>query len=665
MTSFTFITSGCGTCHPGGGPFEFDRNGKRYDKEMERLGFTAGGENDFDGDYFQSHWNRSGVGEGDCMLCHLPEYNFKERNYHLSKWNFRLMATAGSGLAFVDGSVKDSVPVTVHYDLSKFDKEGKLSMHLVREPRNETCLNCHSKPQWKKRGASFTAATDVHMAKGMKCVDCHPAGSMATDPRIGGKEIHQFGKGDDPSGNVRNDLDNTVRTCTDCHVTGYLNPPVANHNWLPSFHLDKIACQTCHIPERKVKSALVQVSDVYNPGTKISPPPKYIWTFYDQHMDYWNHYGELAMFTNKDQPTDPFIPQYALYKGQIFPVNPVHSAWPGIYTKGKKGLDQPKMKDIYGMWAAHRKDPSTFPELSFIRDDNADSIPEVNTPEEIDAFIHSVTAFLKTSGYNLKEKQIVWVNNDRMYFSGTSYQHLEKDVFESSPYASVYKYSHDVAPAKAGLGINGCTDCHSFSSDMFFSQVVKYPFDEHGKPVYERQYKRLGMEAFLVWISAFREQFLKSFEYPAFFFLLILILLSIILKLNNEHRYFKIAPEGLWVAYGVLFAGFLLVNFKSDLNSYILPERNWMDKNHFLISGLALLTGLHTGVALRKAGGKPFLLYRCQNIAIWVAVMSGILMMIRFEAIELLVTLAYTVFDLSIVISILLSMIHFLRRKSY
>jgi len=139
------------------------------------------------------------------------------------------MATAGSGLASVDGSIKDTIDIKVKYNLAKFGPDGKVSMHLVREPRNETCLNCHSKPQWKKRGSSFTEFTDVHIAKGLKCVDCHVSGSMASDPRIKGKEIHQFGKGDDPSGWVRNDLDNTVRTCNDCHTTGYLNAPVAKH----------------------------------------------------------------------------------------------------------------------------------------------------------------------------------------------------------------------------------------------------------------------------------------------------------------------------------------------------------------------------------------------------------------------------------------------------
>ena len=242
MTSFDFITATCGNCHPGGGPLEFDRNGKRYDKFMaDSLNhMKALANNNFDGDYYKANWANTGVIEADCQLCHLPEYNYKERNNQLAKWNFKWAATLGSGLATVSGSVKDTIPVVVSYDLSKFDKEGKLSVHLVREPRNETCLNCHAKPDWKKKGTTYSARSDVHMNAGLRCVDCHTAGSMASNARIRGKEVHQFGKGDDPSGNVRNDLDNTVRSCHDCHMTGNLNAPIAKHGWLPPVHLEPV-----------------------------------------------------------------------------------------------------------------------------------------------------------------------------------------------------------------------------------------------------------------------------------------------------------------------------------------------------------------------------------------------------------------------------------------
>jgi len=70
-------------------------------------------------------------------------------------------------------------------------------------------------------------------------------------------------------------------------------------------------------------------------------------------------------------------------------------------------------------------------------------------------------------------------------FLRSAYELLEKEAWESSPYASVYKYNHDVAPARAGLGVKGCNECHSFSSPMFYSQVVKYPFGEDGNPVFD------------------------------------------------------------------------------------------------------------------------------------------------------------------------------------
>jgi len=163
----------------------------------------------------------------------MPEYSFKERNKQIDNLNFKWAATAGSGIAKVEGSIKEGKPVKVIYDKSKFNDDGTLSLHIVKEPRNTACLNCHAKPGWKKRGASFSTRTDVHIRAGLKCVDCHPAGSKALDKRIQGKEIHQIGKGDDPSGHVRDDLDNTMLDCNYCHTTGYLGAPIPKHRGVP------------------------------------------------------------------------------------------------------------------------------------------------------------------------------------------------------------------------------------------------------------------------------------------------------------------------------------------------------------------------------------------------------------------------------------------------
>jgi hypothetical protein len=657
MTSYEFITATCGNCHPGGGSLELDRNGKRYDHWMNdsSSNLEAKGDNNFDGDYYKANWANTGVLEADCMLCHLPEYNYNGRNDQIAKENFRWAATEGSTLAKVDGTIKGNKPVTVEYDISRFDTTGKLSLHLVRDPRNETCLNCHAKPDWKKKGTSYISRRDVHINAGLRCVDCHPAGSNAVDERVKGKEIHQFGKGDDPSGNVRDDLDNTVRSCESCHLTGYLNAPLAKHSWLPPLHLEKIACQTCHIKERPVKAAMVQASDVFNTGPKIMPPAKRIWTFYDANMNYWNHYGELNMFTASDQPTDQFTPSMAKYKNKIYPVNMVHSSWPGIYTEGKPGLDQPKMKDIFGMWTQHNADSTKYPKLSLIKDGNNDGVDEVNTREEIDALISSVTEHLTNLGYNLTGKKIVWVNNDKMYFSGNNFKLIPKEEYEASPYASVYKYSHNVLPAKAALGTNGCVECHSLSSSVYFSEIVKYPFYENGKTVTEPQYARLGISGVFATIGAIRESILKPVLYGAIGLLLILILVWAALYFRgnswgpNQIKNLEMSYLGL---IGASIIGFIALIFSPDLTEDILPGRQFLDSNHFLTGILVLLTGILIYVKKNRNGFSNVM-----GIVLLSAFISGIFMILKFDFLESITRVAYTLFDLSLVSVVIITIL--------
>lgn len=494
MTAQTFITAGCGDCHPGGGPLEFDREGNRYDLWMKNpeSGLISGGENHFDGDYYKTNWDQSGVLEADCLLCHMPEYRFDVRKKQLKALNFRWAATAGAGFAEIQGTVANGESVQVTYNPTLFNADGTISPHIVREPRNETCLQCHAQPGWKKRGANFRERTDVHLRAGLRCVDCHPAGRSATDPRINGYEEHQIAKGDDPGGQVRNDLDNTMVTCLDCHDTGRLGAPKAVHKGLPPVHLEKIACQACHIPERVVKPIQLQASDVLNPAPKISSPGKRLWTFYGPEGLFRNHYGYLEMMGYDDKPTEPFRPALALYKGKIFPVNRVHSAWPGIETDGVEALMQPRMSDIYKMWADHQANPSHYPSLTKIADDNGDGILEINRPEEIDALIEAVTQMLQKINYPMESKRVVWVMNERVYRSGTDYRVVNKHDWEASPFANVHKYSHDIYPAKAALGANGCQDCHHPNSPFFFARVTQYHFDENARAVTFPQSELLG-----------------------------------------------------------------------------------------------------------------------------------------------------------------------------
>lgn len=676
MTSFTFFTSPCGVCHPGGGSAEFDRKGKRYDLWMSdpASGFSSGADNNFDGDYYKARWSETGVLEADCLLCHLPEYDISERKKQLGAWNLRWAATAGAGFARVTGSVSGDEPVEVAYEKDHFNDDGTVEPHIVREPHNEVCMSCHAKPGWKKRGANFRPRTDVHLRAGLKCVDCHPAGSSAIDPRIAGREEHQFGKGDDPGGRVRDDLDDTCLSCADCHDSGRLGAPIAKHRWLPPLHLEKIACQTCHVPERPVKAALVQAGDVFNPGTKIPTKGKHLWTFYGPDGKYWNHYGDLEMMGYDDKPTDLFRPVLARYKGKIYPVNQIHSAWPGIEVEGSAALMQPKMGDIYKMWTAYNADETKYPELSKIVDDNGDDVPEVNRPEEIDALIESVAQALADTNYPMEGKRVVWVMDDRVYTSGTEFRTSDMHSWEASPYANVHKYNHDVLPANAALGVNGCTDCHHPDSDFFFASNVKYLFDENAQPVTQPQYRLLGLSLPAVRIGAWREAYLKPVTYGMMVVLCLTIVaaaggvaLRWVLEPRPVPATIRLLPPAIAILAGV--AAVMLL-WRPQLMEYMLPTRFWLDSNHFLVAVAVLILGL---IALlwelkSRVSGTPSRRSWLGSLAgsellisLMLACVAGVLIFLKLPGLDPATRYAYSIFDLAVALVVLGTIISVLR----
>lgn len=511
FTSYTF-TYKCGVCHPGGGAAEFDRNGNRYDRFSAdpKNGITPGGQNRLDGDYFKAKWAESGVIEADCLLCHLKHYDNKKRKEQIKALNFRWAATAGAGFGEVEGSVSQGEKPRVSYDLSVFQKDGKVVLSVIKEIPNENCLFCHRETDWKKRGASYNPRTDVHIRAGLRCIDCHLTGRNAEDPRIQGREEHQFGKGDDPGNFVRDDLDNTMRRCEDCHLNGILNAPIVKHRGLSPSHLKKIACQTCHIPWRQVKAALVQDASVFNTGPRIVSEPKRIWSFYGPDTKPWNYYGDVLGYPEGMKPLFQFRPVLGWYEDKIYPLNRVYPLWVGIKGDGAKGINQPSMKDVFLMWKGHVSDPDkNFPQLKYIKDDNLDGFPEVNRPEEIKALSAAVTSMLKAKGESLEGKEVVFVDGDRYTVDGIDWKTISKKTHEYSPYGSVFKFSHDITPAQNALGAKGCTDCHSSRSDFFFKEIMVRPFDQQGMPVKEKNAVFMGYSASALRAMSFRHEILK------------------------------------------------------------------------------------------------------------------------------------------------------------
>lgn len=294
----------CGTCHVGGGPSELDRQNRRYDtvdeKDVKRI----------DPDYFyvknnqlkKWDWQKSGVMEIDCFLCHTTNFDRLSRDEMLRKGQFKWAVTATLRKTGIVTREKNGW----QYNRQLFDANGFVSADVLQiiDPTTENCAQCHgfgtsghqsfnpifsnnilrgtlkmgrvfspefiSESNLNIKGKdSLNFAWDVHAERLVSCSNCHysvnnPAynkldpdenlGHLKFDPRIPdvnlylNKPSHEFAKGNSCPETVANHLDNTMRTCQDCHDASQA------HGWLPyrEHHFKRLGCETCHIPIKKM-----------------------------------------------------------------------------------------------------------------------------------------------------------------------------------------------------------------------------------------------------------------------------------------------------------------------------------------------------------------------------------------------------------------------------
>ncbi len=147
----------------------------------------------------------------------------------------------------------------------------------VQKPISEMCLRCHAGAGGgpnHKHGVTPTKDSDVHMARGMACIDCHTT------------KQHKIAGGSDIK--AQELLDVKV-TCSNCHTESPHKGPQATYL---NKHNERIACQTCHIPaiardpkmptvvERDwTKPVLNEKIGLYGPGNKMANniKPEYRW----------------------------------------------------------------------------------------------------------------------------------------------------------------------------------------------------------------------------------------------------------------------------------------------------------------------------------------------------------------------------------------------------
>jgi hypothetical protein len=167
----------------------------------------------------------------DCLICHAAKYDYSKR------------------------AVVPTTDTPEGYRVTQ-DRSVESARTVGAKPSSEACLRCHYLPAggpWWKRGINFTPERDVHVAKGMICVDCHKA------------EEHKFANGNDPGGWAKEATDRTLN-CESCHAgVKHKNPAVSDH-------LSRIACAVCHIPTIGGVVTRDYVNLVTNPKTGMYMP---------------------------------------------------------------------------------------------------------------------------------------------------------------------------------------------------------------------------------------------------------------------------------------------------------------------------------------------------------------------------------------------------------
>ncbi len=260
----------CMSCHTGGGWAEKDRNGIRYDeKNVADIKFG-------DGDYYERHtneetgeehlmlhdWKKSGVGEADCMFCHLdfstmklpadsglekPLSARKSRQEFTKKGYFRqaasglmeyvvnshgknlmtiergeVTATAGGHRAADKGAkkigfVKDENDMPkFNWHKDAFDETGRVVIPMLRFPDNENCMECHSTSNSRRGFYGFGEAANATITGQGEDADVVLEDDHKDDVHKGKTFVADNGES------------RVIDNCNVCHSKQYFKSPLAN-----------------------------------------------------------------------------------------------------------------------------------------------------------------------------------------------------------------------------------------------------------------------------------------------------------------------------------------------------------------------------------------------------------------------------------------------------
>lgn len=466
-------------------------------------------------------WQISGDVEINCLACHdaEPAHDQAEYSAQMLRQNFRWATTAAMDFARVHGSARDlpdnydiylgvvpddtrKIPPQVSYDAERFDRDNKVLLNITRHIKNDRCYYCHSvKTIALEQPSDLNKDPDVHLAAGLNCVDCHHNG-------LGHNMIRGYEK---EAADTRMPIVASL-TCKGCHLgtgqpgtdhmKGRLGAPYPEHKGIPMVHFDKLSCTVCHSgpwpaeQTRFVKTSKAHALGMHNVNKADSLLP---------HI-------QAPVFANAGD--GKLTPNYLL--------------WPAYWSEFYKGGYKPlPLKEVTRIAA---------PILSSL-----DTLASGNWPPLTDSLIAATLDTLAHAG--LSDQEIVYVNGGFRFSLENDGTILKTRDDHLQPY--LWPLAHDVRPAAQSLGINGCSDCHTTGSNLFFGKLSRdLPISVDGK-------QQMPMTSFMnegslaAWLFSFSfyfRPFLKIFIIISALIILAVLLVSISRGLT---RVLQIAADDL------------------------------------------------------------------------------------------------------------------------
>ncbi len=448
----------------------------------------------------QARWVVSGDLEVNCLACHdaSAAYDHAEYGRQVRLENFRWAPAAASGFALVTGSAKE-MPNTFDYLLpsvedalrermpsvtyapDRFLPGGKVVFDLVREVPARRCYFCHSTADVAETGSGrWNRGEDIHLARGMTCVDCHRNGLD-----------HAMNRGYEGE-RTANGPAIAALTCRGCHLAteaernfarGRFGAPYPQHAGLPPIHLEKLSCTACHSgprPDqttRAVKTSLAHRLGGLNVNKADAALPHLYYPVFAQEPD------------GKTGPNRIVWPAFwgRLANGAVDPIAPADVK--RAMAKARVSLKPPAS----GSW-----------------------------PSLDEATVRQVLAALQTELTAAASRVVVGSRSSRpavmpaavaVYVAGGKLHRLDASgrlTAESDPAAQPYLWpiAHDVRPASLALGARGCSDCHEADSPLFAGTVpVDSPLASDRTPAWT-------MHAFQKNVNAgYAADFARTFQY--------------------------------------------------------------------------------------------------------------------------------------------------------